>query len=210
MLDATAGPSATSRPSSPTNTLCPPALYFASPPVTARPSGVVGRLAASSERPDGVAAVLTVAALLADLNGHNTIDMDGWLDDLGRDLDATFGRTGGSSLSCNAAKCPVPMGQAITLGLITDLLVSNAYVHGFPPGDGGRIAVSLVELEAIFELTIDDSGRVNRGTAKGRTNGSTLARRLVRQVGGWLETPRVIGGRRYIITVPRHSLRLSS
>lgn len=207
---ATAGPGAIAQPISPAKTLRPPVLRLARPPATVQPSRIAGRLAVASERPDGVAAVLTVAALLAELPGHNTIDMGGWLGGLGRDLDATFHRPGGPSLSCSAAAQLLPMGQAITLGLITDLLVSNAYRHGFPRGEAGRIAVSLVGLEAIYELTIDDSGSVNRAAAQGRAKGSTLASRLVHQLGGWIETPEVIGGKRYIITVPRDTIRQSS
>jgi two-component sensor histidine kinase len=209
MLHATAGPSATSRPSSPTDTLRPPALHLAIPHTT-QPSRAVSRLARFSEQPDGVAAVLTVTALLADLPGCSAVDMSGWLDNLGHGLDATHGQPGGPSLSWSATACKVPMGQAITLGLIAELLVSDAYMHGFSPGEGGRIAVSMIGLESLFELTIDDSGHVDQGAAQDRVEGANLARRLVRQLGGWFETPEIIGGRRYIITVPRHTIRQSS
>ena len=72
------------------------------------------------------------------------------------------------------------------------------------------VPATCLGLESLFELTIDDSGQVDHGAAQDRAEGSSLARRLVRQLGGWFETPEMIGGRRYIITVPRHTIRQSS
>ena len=203
MLRAAADPSITPRPSSPSGTLRLHAPPVARPPPTEPPSRAVSRLALLSQRPDGGRAVLTVAALLAELPSRAMIDMSGCLHDLCRDLDQTFGRPGGPSLSCRAAAHLLPISQAITLRLVADLLVSNAYVYGFPPPDGGRIVVSLVGLETVFELGIDDSGMNGRATARRRNDGVTIARLLVSQLGGWLETPRVVGGSRCIVIVPR-------
>lgn len=186
-----------------------PSLVVRGAPAAEPPSRSVSRLILSSERPDGVNAVLAVAAMLANLPGHDTIDMGAWLNGLCRNLDQTFGRTDGPSLCCSAAAHLLPMGQAITLGLVAEHLVSDAYVHGFAPGEGGRIAVSSTLLETTFEVTIDDSSRVNRGTAQGRADSVTIARLLVSQVEGSLETPGMIGGRSCIVTLPRHINRPS-
>ena len=97
----------------------------------------------------------------------------------------------------------------LTLGLIADRLLTDAYTLGFVPPAGGRIAVAISALEACFELSIEDSGLIRRGTARRRANGVTIARRLVRELGGRLETPRVVGGSRCIITVPRYDNRPS-
>jgi two-component sensor histidine kinase len=210
MLHAPADARGACQPSSPTSTLRRHALPVARPPATESPSPAVSRLALLRQRPDGVEAVLTVAALLAELPSRGRIDMGACLHDLCRDLDQAFGRPGGPSLSCSAAAHLLPMGQAITLGLVADLLVSDAYIYGFSPAEGGRIAVSLTGREAVFELNIDDSGLNGRATARRRDDGVTIASLLVSQLGGGLETPTVVGGRSCIVTLPRQTNRLSS
>lgn len=174
------------------------------------PRRAIGRLVAWCEQPSGAAAVTTVGALSTDQSGTATADMGALLDDHCRELARAYGWPGGPSLGCSAAACRLPISQAITLGLIVDLLVCDAYVQGFPPGEDGRIAVSLVGLEAVFELTIEDSGRVHSKATQGRALGVDLVRRLVGELGGWLETPEVVGGSRYIVTVPRQKNRRSS
>jgi two-component sensor histidine kinase len=196
MLYATAEPRATPRPSSATGTSRRQPL-----PVT-RPS-----MPEPPTRPGGSEAVTPVGALFPDLPGHDAIVMAAWLDDRCRDLEQTYGRPGGPSLGCSAAAYRLPIGQAITLGLIVDLLVCDAYVHGFPPSEGGRIAVASIGLEAVIEITIDDSGRVDNKATRGRALGLARARLLARELGGWLETPRVVGGSRCIVTVPRQGNR---
>ena len=186
-----------------------PSLIFRGAPATGQSSRSVIRLILSSERPDRVDAVLSVAALLPELPGRETIDMGACLHGLCRNLDQTFGRTDGPSLSCSAAAHFLPMAQATTLVLVADLLVCDAYAHGFAPGEGGRIAVSLALLETAFEVTIDDSSRASSGTAQGRADSVTIARLLVSRVDGSLETPGMIGGRSCIVTLPRHNKRLS-
>jgi two-component sensor histidine kinase len=198
------------QPSSPTGTLRRHALPVARPPATAPPSRAVSRLALLRQRPNGVKGVLTVAALLAELPSRGMIDMGACLHDLCRDLDQAFGRPGGPSLSCSAAAHLLPMGQAVTLALVADLLVSDAYTYGFSPAEGGRIAVSLTGREAVFQLNIDDSALNGRATAHHRDDGLTIASLLVSQFGGGLETPTVVGGRSCIVTLPRHTNRLSS
>lgn len=174
------------------------------------PLRAIGRLAALGEQPGGGEAMCRSAALLAELPSRATLDMGAHLADLCADLEQTFGRPGGPSLGCKARANRLPIGRAITLGLIAELLIGDAYVHGFRPGEGGRIAVSGIGLEAVFEITIDDSGRVDHGATRGRAPGLALARRLVHELGGWLETPRVVGGSRCIVTLPRHTNRLAS
>ena len=114
-----------------------------------------------------------------------------------------FDRPNAPSLSCTVADHPLPVGTAVTLGLITSLLVSDAYVHGFAPPEGGRIAVSFLGLESTFELTIDDSGLVTRASVACRADGLATAALLVRQQGGRIETPRVVAGSRAVVTLPR-------
>jgi two-component sensor histidine kinase len=162
------------------------------------------------EQRGGVAVLTTVGALLVDLPGTATSDMGACLHALCRDLAVCFARPDVPLLSCSTAAHHLPTGTVITLGLIADLLLTNAYTFGFVPPEGGRIAVSFSALETTFELTIEDSGLLRRATARRRGDAVTIASLLVGQLGGWIETPRVVAGSRCIIILPRHANRRSS
>lgn len=203
----------------------PGPMPVAHPPATEPPSRAVSRLAALGERPSGVTAVTTVGALLANLPGTATADMGACLEDLCHDLGRCFARPDGPRLNCTCAAQQLPTGTVITLGLIADLLLTNAYTFGFAPPASGRIAVSFAALESSFELTIEDSGLrcpciiqggitqggiTQGGIAQSRADAVTTARLLVGELGGRLETPAVVGGSRCIVTLPRQRNRLSS
>jgi two-component sensor histidine kinase len=84
--------------------------------------------------------VTTVSALLCRISGSTHLGFGDYLRDLCDDLAATCGRSGGLKLTCAAADEALPIGVAITLGLIADLLITNAFLYAFPPGGA---AVSL-------------------------------------------------------------------
>ena len=89
------------------------------------------------------------------------------------------------------------------LALVVDLLVADAFVHAFPPGRGGRIAVSFRADQEAWQLTVDDSGIAVRSDGDPRDNGLAIARLFVVRLGGQLEIPSMIGGTRCILTLPR-------
>ncbi len=169
-----------------------------------RPMRPIDRLAALSAGPDGIGFVATAAALLAHSPGSEPVSVGACLRDICDDLARDFDRPNTPSLSCTVVDECLPVGTVIILGLITDLLISNAWACGFPPPEGGRIAVSFSRREAVFDLAIDDSGRVGPATTGRRSDALTIADLLVGELGGWLETPSVIAGSRCIITIPRH------
>jgi two-component sensor histidine kinase len=160
-------------------------------------------LLALGERPAGVMAVTTVSALLSRISGSTQVGFGDYLRDLCDDLAATCGRPGGPKLTCASADEALPLGAAITLGLIADLLITNAFLYAFPPGRGGRIAVSFAAGQEAWLLTVEDSGIAMRARASRRENGLTIARLLVARLRGRLEIPIVIGGTCCIVTIPR-------
>ena len=136
-------------------------------------------LLALGERPAGVMAVTAISALLSRISGSTQLDFGDYLRDLCDDLAATCGRSGGPKLTCAAADAALPIGAAITLGLIADLLITNAFLYAFPPGRGGRIAVSFTAGQEAWLLTVEDSGIAMRARDSRRDNGLTIARLLV-------------------------------
>ena len=162
----------------------------------------INGLLALGERPAGVLAVTAISALLSRISGSTQLGFGDYLRDLCDDL-ATSGRSGGPKLTCASADEALPIGAAITLGLIADLLITNAFLYAFPPGRGGRIAVSFAAGQEAWLLTVEDSGIAMRARASRRENGLTIARLLVARLGGRLEIPIVIGGTCCIVTIPR-------
>jgi two-component sensor histidine kinase len=154
-------------------------------------------------------AVTAINALLSRISVSTQLDSGDYLRDLCNDLTATSGRSGGPKLTCATADEAFPIGAAITLGLITDLLITNAFLYAFPPGWGGRIAVSFTADQEAWLLTVEDSGIAMRARGSRRDSGLTIARLLVLRLGGRLKIPSVTGGTRCIVTIPR-SMRAST
>jgi two-component sensor histidine kinase len=163
-------------------------------------------LIALGERPARAMTRTTVRALLSRISSSTQVPFDNQLRDLCDGLVATFGRSGGPNLTRASADLAVPFRSAITLGLIADLLITNAFLYAFPPGRGGRIAVSFTALREAWQLTVEDSGIAVQGDGDRRHDGLTIARHLVLRLGGLLEFPRVTGGTRCIVTLPQPEL----
>jgi two-component sensor histidine kinase len=160
-------------------------------------------LLALGERPAGVVAVTAISALLSRISGSTQLGFGDYLRDLCDDLAAMSGRSGGPKLTCAAADATLPIGAAITLGLIADLLITNAFLYAFPPGRGGGIAVSFAAGQEAWLLTVEDRGIAMRARDSRCENGLTIARLLVVRLGGRLKIPIVTGGTRCIVTIPR-------
>jgi two-component sensor histidine kinase len=164
---------------------------------------IYGRIA-SDERRAGFLAVAAIAERLSRTAGSTCLAFDDYLRDLCVDLAAMPSTPGGPTLACTASAVQIPVGAAITLGLIAEELVNNALVHGFPDGRGGRIAVELTMDTEAWWLTVEDSGIARRAEPSRRGNGLMIARLLLLQLDGTLETESgVIGGTRCVVSIPR-------
>jgi two-component sensor histidine kinase len=162
-------------------------------------------LHAPGKLPAGVMGATTLSGLVSGISGSSQVPFDGHLRDLCGDLAVRFGRSDGPRLTCVAADEPLPIGAAMILALIAEVLVTDAFVHGFPPGRGGRIAVSFAAGQEAWQLTVDDSGVAVHSDGDPRDHNLTIARQRVLQFGGRLELPRVTGGTRCIVTLVRPS-----
>jgi two-component sensor histidine kinase len=98
---------------------------------------------------------------------------------------------------------PFRLARRSTLGLIADLLITDAFLYAFPPGRGGGIAVSFAAGQEAWLLTVEDGGIAMRARDSRRENGLTIARLLVVRLGGRLKIPIVTGGTGCIVTIPR-------
>lgn len=160
-------------------------------------------LHAPGELPAGIMGATTGGARPAGPSDSVQVPFGRHLRELCNDLAARFGRSGGPRLTCEAADEGLPMRAATVLALIAEVLVTDAFVHGFPPGRGGRIAVSFTAGQEAWQLTVDDSGIAVRSHGDPRDVNLAIARQLVLQVGGRLALPKLTGGTRCIVTLPR-------
>jgi two-component sensor histidine kinase len=160
-------------------------------------------LLAPGELPAGIMGATTVSARLSGISDSTQVPFGRHLQELCDDLAARFGRSGGPRLTCEAADEALPMSAATVIALIAEVLVTDAFVHGFPPARGGRIAASFTAGQGAWQLTVDDSGIAVRSHGDPRDLNLTIARQLVLHVGGRLALPKVTGGTRCIVTLPR-------
>lgn len=159
---------------------------------------------APDERRAGFLAIATIAARLSRTAGTASLPFGEYLRQVCVDLAATFGGPRGVTLTCAASDELLPVGPAITLGRLAEELVSNALAYGFPGGRRGRIAVSFTADAEAWKLRVEDSGIVVRTDSDRRDDGLLLARLLVLQLDGALDTEGgVIGGIRRTVAIPR-------
>jgi two-component sensor histidine kinase len=176
----------------------------AHPPPTAEPSiRPMNGLLALSEHPAVVTAVTTLSTVLSRISGSTSVCFGHYLRDLCDDLAGTFGTPSGRGLTCTAADAALPVGTAVTLRLVADLLITNAFVHAFPSGMPGCIAVSFTAHPEAWELAVEDRGIALRPHGDRRDNGLLIARLLVLRLDGRLEIAGVTAGTRCLVTVPR-------
>jgi two-component sensor histidine kinase len=118
-----------------------------------------------------------------------TVEVGAFIEDLCKDLHVAM--VGGRAivLRTQIAGGPLPLAQAITVGLITNELVTNALKYAFPEDRPGTILVQLTRQQAEFRLIVADDGVGELGAA---SQGTGLGRRLIhsmaQQLGGRFES----------------------
>ena len=115
---------------------------------------------------------------------------------------AFLATVGGLPITCTAVRQRLPWPVATQLTLIAEELLTRAFL-AFEGRPGGRIHVSFGATPTALELTVEHSRPPARMADRQFDRSSKLVWRVVERLGGRLESPRVIGGVRVIITVPR-------
>jgi two-component sensor histidine kinase len=136
-------------------------------------------------------------------HGDVTLDSKSFLQELCDDLKVLVARDQALAIECIAASYPLPVAQAIPLGLIANELVTNAIKHAFPEGRAGTIWVSLQENADRLSLSVHDDGiGLNDGRVRGTGMGRELARLLAQQLGGELEVKSTDRGSKFRVLFP--------
>lgn len=158
---------------------------------------------ARDERSVGFLAVATIAERLSRLAGTTQIPFDNYLQDLVSDLHFTLDQSGRGNLTCTAARVSLPVGPAISLGLIAEQLVGHAVTHDYPAGQEKRIAISFGVRGSSVWLSVEDNGRIDHAKRVRRDDNLLIARLLILQLDGTLEVIEGRGGvTQTVVTVP--------
>jgi two-component sensor histidine kinase len=150
-----------------------------------------------------IGAMARVHTLLYNSPDLASIDFKDYLEELVKELSDGFAaedRAIAAKLDAEAMR--MPLDTAVPLAFIAVEILTNAFKHAFPAGQGGRIGVELRRSGDAAVLRIEDSGvGVGSQSAGKRRLGLTIVRKLVQQIGGELEEPSA-GSSAFVIRFP--------
>ena len=130
-----------------------------------------------------IAAIGQVHRRLYTSDDVESVEMQAYLHGLLKELQGSWDNAGSARrLLLEAEPVRLDTDRAVSLGVIVNELITNAYKYAYAPGDPGEIRVRLArEGERAFRLTVEDDGR---GLANGAgPEGTGLGGRLIRAMG---------------------------
>ena len=150
-----------------------------------------------------IGAMARVHTLLYNSPDLASIDFKEYLEELVKELSDSFAaedRDIDARLDAEAMR--MPLDTAVPLAFIAVEILTNAYKHAFPKGQGGRIGIQLRREGDAALLRIEDNGvGMAAQTSSKRRLGLTIVRKLVQQIGGELEEPSA-GSSAFVIRFP--------
>ena len=131
------------------------------------------------------------------------LDSEEFFSELCDDLKASVARGRPVSIECHAESIALCMGQATSLGLIVNELVTNAIKHAFPDGRAGRIRIGFEAPKDKLNVCVEDDGVGFRpGMQKDTGMGGELVTGLARELEGHLEVASTTTGSSFRLSVP--------
>lgn len=129
-----------------------------------------------------VRAVASVHALIYRAGQVSTVELEDYLVDLCRSLEAS----GSATVACQSAPVRILTDKAISIALLINELVSNAFEHGFAERTDGHVDVTTVREKNAMVLTVSDNGSGKTGETKPGLGGR-IVKAIVMQLDGVLE-----------------------
>ena len=118
------------------------------------------------------------------------IEMRDYFINLGENIVSSFNAEGRVKVECSMSKLVLDVDTAISIGLITNELITNSLKYAFAEKENGNINISLNEEGAegglILKISDDGIGKVPDQKAKGTGFGTQLITLLTRQLDGKL------------------------
>jgi two-component sensor histidine kinase len=153
-----------------------------------------------------VSCIAKVHDLLSRADQNGEFDFSHYLKGLCSDLHAAWSRGNDPSIVVAAGHVLLPAETAVTLGLITNELVTNAFKHAYPDGARVIVRVAFLPLEdGSFHLVIADSGAgwLPNGDVRPETGlGMKLVEGLCRQLDAILEIDTTPPGTCFTVRLP--------
>jgi PAS domain S-box-containing protein len=136
-----------------------------------------------------VMAVASVHELIYKAGQVTTVELEDYLVDLCRSLEAS----GPTAVLCHAEPLRLSTDKAISLALLINELVSNAFKHAFAGRVDGQVTVTCVREGSAFVLIVSDNGS---GKPHSSTPGlgTTVVAAMVAQLGGTITEGAPTGG----------------
>jgi two-component sensor histidine kinase len=138
-----------------------------------------------------IGAMARVHSLLYKSPDLASIDLKDYLEDVVQETASGFGADlRGIRTELSAQSMRIPLDTAVPLAFITVEILTNAFKHAFPEGQGGTVRVSAAQQgdEGVLSITDDGIG-ISPPQGGRRPLGLTLVTKLVEQIGGRLEAP---------------------
>lgn len=117
---------------------------------------------------------------------HGNVNIASLLNALCVQLRALHRGQGNVHLICEAASQTVPINNAVPLTLLAVEAVTNAYRHGYPSGQTGKIVVQFDVVDEQATLSVSDDGSGFDATQKTASMGGQLMEAFAQQLGGVL------------------------
>jgi two-component sensor histidine kinase len=133
-----------------------------------------------------------------------SVDSKAFIHELCSDLKASTARGRPISIECKADSRPLPVNDAVSLGLIINELVTNATKHAFPDHRTGCIRVGFQVSNDQSCLSVKDDG-VGLGEHPDAGMGEDLVRALSDQLGGELKVNSTKSGSAFCLSMPHLS-----
>lgn len=156
-------------------------------------------------------AVATVHRRLFQSEDVQGFDLSEFVRDLVCDLQSSAGRPE-LTFDCRLSPVQVPAAKAASLALLINELLTNAVRHAYPPGEAGRVRVSIRKKDSQLRIEIADAG-VGRcsppgGAAdEGKGFGLTIVELVGRQLQARIVREALDPGLRTEVLLPLDSLR---
>lgn len=121
---------------------------------------------------------------------------DNVIENIAENIKHTYSGTDDITLSCRTEDITLNVNQAIPCGMIVNELLTNAWKHAYPEGEGGPIFIKMSESNGVISLRIADNGRglsENKGPGISDTMGFILVEQLCNQLKADIEINRQSG-----------------
>jgi two-component sensor histidine kinase len=164
-----------------------------------------------------IRAMGAVHRILVAAKSPSLVKAKDFLEELGDSVLAVHSVGTEHSITVSADDSELNTDAAVTLGIVINELVTNAFKHAFPEGHSGEVRIEYTcngETGAI--LTIADNGSGGAGFESKKSTGWKLIRGLVNQLGGTIEyrsgiepgeSDVLLRGTKVTVTIPGQSLK---